>query len=221
MTALGWTRVSEVRIRISSGLRDGGWKGAMASAPDSEAATRELRERASSGDPAAFAELFGLHRQGVERLCRRMLDDASSAEDATSEVFLRARRSIANVDPQKPLGPWLRTVASNYCVDQLRRRNNERSLFSGADFLYDDLADPSPGVLTQITDLEQRRCVLDALDTLDAKYRLPLVLRFYQELDYDAMAEVLGVTRNQVGTLLFRAKKKLRQRLTEDPEVQR
>lgn len=188
-------------------------KGAMDAPPNDEVATREMLDRARSGDPGAFAALFTLHRAGIQRLCRRMLDDLASAEDATSEVFLRARRSLASYDPEMAFSPWLRGVASNYCLDQLRRRKTERALFSAMDLSNDNLADDAPGALSRITSLEERREVLDALDELPAKYRLPLVLRFYRELDYDAIAEVLGITRNQVGTLLFRAKKRLRQLL--------
>ena len=144
-----------------------------------------------------------------------MLDDPSLAEDATSEVFLRARRSLESYDAKRPFGPWLRRVAANYCVDQLRRRKTERGLFSAADLAAGDLADDAPDALRRITRNEEQRQVLDALDQLPAKYRLPLVLRFYQELDYDTIGEVLGVTRNQVGTLLFRAKKRLREQMME------
>ena len=111
--------------------------------------------------------------------------------------------------PDRPFEPWLRRVASNYCVDQLRRRNTERGLFSAVDLSDDNLADDAPDSLSRITQREERREVLDALDELPAKYRLPLVLRFYRDFDYDTIAEVLGVTRQQVGTLLFRASAKL------------
>ena len=205
------------RRGLSSGFRalGGRSKGAMEAPQQDEVASREMLDRARSGDPDAFAGLFALHREGIQRLCRRMLDDLASAEDATSEVFLRARRSLASYDSEMAFSPWLRRVASNYCLDQLRRRKVERGLFSAKDLSTDELADDSPGALLRLTSFEERREVLDALDELPAKYRLPLVLRFYRELDYDAIAEVLGVTRNQVGTLLFRAKKRLRQQLTD------
>jgi hypothetical protein len=67
----------------------------------------------------------------------------------------------------------------------------------------------TPDALQRIT--PTRSAVVRRLDG-SATYRLPLVLR-YQELDYDAIGEILGVTRNQVGTLLFRAKKRLRAEL--------
>ena len=187
--------------------------GAMTGPEPDEAAARSLLERARSGDAEAFAEIFALHRDAILRLCRRMLDDAASAEDAASEVFLRAQRSLDSYDPERPFAPWLRRLTSNYCIDQLRIRRTERGLFSAADFSGTDLADDAPDALQRIAQRQERRDVVDALDRLPATYRLPLVLRFYQELDYDAIAEILGVTRNQVGTLLFRAKKRLRAEL--------
>jgi len=196
---------------LSSKLRPAtGRRGAMTAAPEDELAVRRLVGRARSGDGQAFAEVFAIHRDAILRLCRRMLDDAASAEDAASEVFLRARASLDGYDPERPFGPWLRRLASNYCIDQLRIRRTERGLFSAADFSGAELADDAPDVLQRIARQQERREVVDALDELPATYRLPLVLRFYQELDYDAIAEILGVTRNQVGTLLFRAKKRLR-----------
>jgi len=187
----------------------------MREAGRDDATARELLVRAGAGDPEAFAELFALHRPGIVALCRRMLVDASAAEDAASEVFLRARRSLARYDAGRPFLPWLRSIAANHCIDQLRRRRTERGIFAAAE-RSDELADEAPDALARITRSQERETLLCAIDALPAKYRLPLVLRFYRDLDYDAIAETLGVSRNQVATLLFRAKKRLRARLTGD-----
>ena len=83
------------------------------------------------------------------------------------------------------------------------------------------LAHPGPSPLRQLAETEQRREVLSALDALPRKYRLPLVLRYFEELDYRAIAEILDIERPQVGTLLFRAKRQLRAALSDgqkDPE---
>ena len=61
----------------------------------------------------------------------------------------------------------------------------------------------------------RRRLVLGAIDTLSERYRAPLVLRYYVDLDYDTIAEMLGVTKNQVATLLFRGRRSLREKLVE------
>ena len=62
---------------------------------------------------------------------------------------------------------------------------------------------------------QERGALTRAIESLPLKYRLPLMLRYFSEYDYGAIAEALGVTRNQVGTLLFRAKRMLRVRLLE------
>jgi len=164
----------------------------------------------SPGGRETFADLFASHREDLRLLCRRMLDDEASVDDALSEVFLRAHRALPKYDPRKPFKPWIRTLAANHCIDQLRRRKTERGLFEPTDFATDFAADDAPGALLRITQKEERSEVIAALDVLPAKYRLPLVLRFYRDLDYEEIAAALGVTRSQVGTLLFRAKKKLR-----------
>jgi RNA polymerase sigma-70 factor (ECF subfamily) len=173
----------------------------------------------ASAPPAGpFDERFEAERGDLAGLCRRLLDEPAAAEDAVSEVYLRASRALSSYDSQQPFRPWLRAIASNYCIDQLRRQRTERKLFSSADLSEEGLADASPDVLHCLTRNEDRREVLAAIDSLPTKYRLPLVLRFYRDLDYGAIAELLDVTRNQVGSLLFRAKLQLRNRLTEGIE---
>jgi len=187
----------------------------MEAPQNDQVATRELLDRARAGDGDAFGALFRTHSADVTRLCVRMLDDPALAEDATSEVFLRARRALAGYAGEKSFRGWLRKIASNYCIDQLRRRRNERQIFSPTDLSSEGLSDGGVDVLRRLVRREERGAVLDALDELPVKYRLPLVLRFYRDLDYDTIAEILGVTRGQVGTLLFRAKQRLRERLQE------
>jgi RNA polymerase sigma-70 factor (ECF subfamily) len=110
------------------------------------------------------------------------------------------------------------SIASNHCIDQLRRRATEARLFDDGDFRTEALAAPGPSPLRQAMRAEARDSVVLAIESLPEKYRLPLVLRYFSDLDYQAMAGLLGVTRNQVGTLLFRAKRKLRDTLAEGGE---
>ena len=168
--------------------------------------------RSGSGD---FGELFRAYRGDVERVCRRMLGE-SAAQDAASEVFLRAQRAQSSYDQERPFRPWLLGIASHHCIDQLRRRARETRLFDAEDLGELDLAHPGPSPLRQLAESEQRREILDAIDSLPRKYRLPITLRYYEELDYAAIAELLCVERTQVGTLLFRAKQRLRAALSAD-----
>lgn len=189
---------------------------------DGERGSAESPGAASGGGGGSddFGELFRAYRRDVERVCRRMLGE-SGAQDAASEVFLRAQRALARYDSERPFRPWLLGIASHHCIDQLRRRARETRLFNPGDFDESDLAHPGPSPLRELAQSEQRREIMRAIDSLPRKYRLPIVLRYFEDLDYQAMAEILGVKRPQVGTLLFRAKRQLRSALSdrdEEPE---
>jgi RNA polymerase sigma-70 factor (ECF subfamily) len=173
-------------------------------------ATRSIVERALAGDAEAFAALFRAYDRDVHRVCRRMLGDSQAAEDAVSEVFLRAHRALARFRSDRPFRPWLIAIAGNYCIDQLRRRASEGRVFSASEPQESDLASPGPSPLGRLVQAEQRQALGQALEALPLRYRLPLLLRYFDDMDYDAIAESIGVTRNQVGTLLFRAKRLLR-----------
>jgi RNA polymerase sigma-70 factor (ECF subfamily) len=177
---------------------------------------RAVVERARRGDPQAFAELFERYQLDVSRVCRRMLGRGPAAEDAVGEVFLRARRGIETCDPARPFRPWLLSIAGHHCVDQLRRRATELRLFEERDFQDADLLHPGPSPLKQVLRAQEQAALLDAIDALEPRYRLPLVLRYFSDLDYAAIAETLGVSAGQVGTLLFRAKRRLRETLSRE-----
>ena len=203
-----------------------GWPGrasTAASEPGRRAGgTRVDAERLRPDDPRAADESFEAryrpHATEVARLCRRMLGSAVTSEDAAADVFLRARRGFESYDSDQPFRRWLLAVAGNHCIDQIRRRSREARLFDPRDLDAQDLVDTGPSPLRRALASERRSQLLEAIDGLPLKYRLPLVLRYFQDLDYQAIAEALDVTRSQVATLLFRAKRQLRQRLAEDEQ---
>ncbi len=186
-----------------------------------EADLKAVVARASSGDPQAFGRLYELFGRRVLALCRHMLGSREAAEDATSEVFLKLRRALTDMnayDSQKAFGPWLFSIAGNYCVDQLRRRGLENRLFAApapeeeTASLTGALPD-SP--LEQVLANESAEAVRAALDRLPGPYRTALALRYYSDLSYEQIAETMGLARNHVATLIFRAKKQLRATLAE------
>jgi RNA polymerase sigma-70 factor (ECF subfamily) len=182
-----------------------------------ELAARKSVERARGGDADAFSTLFQSYRSDVHRLCARLLASDSEADDATSEAFLRCHRALDSYDSGQPFRPWLLAIASHHCIDLLRRRSTEQRIFDPRDIDPEQLAIPSPTPLHQRLQAEVRQQIFDGLAALPDRYRAPLVLRYYADLDYDAIGEVLGVTRNQVATLLYRGKQRLRDALASDP----
>ncbi len=175
-----------------------------------EQATRAIIERARAGDGEAFAALFREYDRDVRRVCRRMLGDSQSTEDAVSEVFLRSHRALEGFKSDRPFRPWLIAIAGHYCIDQLRRRTSEARVFSESEPQESDLEAPEPSPLGRLVAAEQRQALGRAIESLPLRYRLPLLLRYFDDMDYETIAKSIGVTRSQVGTLLFRAKRLLR-----------
>src|ERR1700740_1023107 len=85
-------------------------------------------QRARGDDVEALGEIYRRYVRRVFGLCRYMLNSRESAEDATSEVFLKLQRSIESYDGSIPFPQWLLRVAGNQCIDVLRRRNRGRQV---------------------------------------------------------------------------------------------
>ena len=157
--------------------------------------------------------IYNTHYRRVLNLCRYLLNSPDRAEDAAHEAFLRAHARLDSYNPAYPLSTWLLKIASNYCIDLLRRKTAEKRIF---DPDPGDSYDPPAGgssPLGEILAAERGRDVRKALGSLTEKYRVPLVLAYYNELNHEEISAILGVERSQVAVLIFRGKEYLRERL--------
>ena len=162
---------------------------------------------------ADFAEHYRNNYRRVLGLCRRLLGRVYLAEDAAQEVFLRAHRALASYDPTRPFEGWILTIASNYCIDVVRRRRKEAQLFgTEGDERIAAEADDSD-VLGDLLAQERATELNAAIAELPERYRLPLVLAYYRDASYDEVAAALGITRTHAGALICRAKQALRRGL--------
>lgn len=166
--------------------------------------------RAREGDADAFGELYHQFYPRVLGLCRHLLGSREAAEDATGEVFIRVQRAMKTFDSALPFPRWLLSIASHHCIDQLRRRRVEQRLFDPTEVETHDPASLSASPLQDLVAAERRDAVRSGVEALPERYRMPLVLRYYSEMSYDQIAGALGLNRNHVATLIFRAKQELR-----------
>ena len=172
-------------------------------------------ERARCQDSEALAEIYHRYVRRIFGLCRYMLNSREGAEDATSEVFLKLQRSIASYDGSIPFLRWLLRVGGNHCIDALRRQQRGQKVFTemedGATVI--DAASSEPSPLSAVISTQERAQVRDTITRLPENYRVALILRYYGELSYDEIAQEMGLERNYVAALIFRAKQELRRRL--------
>jgi len=163
---------------------------------------------------ADLAEIYREFARPVYGLCLQMLGSKEAAQDAAGEVFARLPRALGSYDTTLPMANWLYRVASNYCLDLLRMRRREERYLADEPVEALPVASPEPSPLANLEDAEQRKALRSAIAGLPDKHRVPLVLHYFNGLDYDAIGREMGLKRGHVGTLLFRARQELRRVLS-------
>lgn len=161
-----------------------------------------LLPRVAGGDERAFTVLVGRYEKRFFGVGVRILGNERDAEDAVQIAFLRIFRTATSYEPTGSARTWLYRVVTNVCLDQWRKRSRERfAASSGAD----DTAAPGEGVSAAV-----RMDVRHALSSLSPEARAVVVLRFSEDLPYQEIARIRGVSVNTIKTQLARAKRALR-----------
>jgi RNA polymerase sigma-70 factor, ECF subfamily len=170
-----------------------------------------LIEAIAQGDHQAFERLVRQHQNALYHFVCRTLGDRSAAEDIIQEVFLRVYRAAPRFDPRARVSTWIFKIAYNLSMNELKRRNRARELATDAAGFTGRCVVDAAAASRSRHELEQELAV--ALDHLSADQRAALLLRVNQELSYREIGEVLGVSVKSVESLLFRARRRLKQSL--------
>lgn len=165
-----------------------------------------VRTDVTADADALVAELFTSEGASLVRLARLFVDDRNAAEDLVQEAFIRLARNTHRIEDRAKAPAYLRSIVLN-----LARDHNRRGLVSLRHHLPFDEMRASAEDEIVLSDDRQR--ILDALRDLPLRQRSCLVLRYYEELGIDDIAEVLGISRNSVKTHLSRGLAAMEQRL--------
>jgi RNA polymerase sigma-70 factor (ECF subfamily) len=168
--------------------------------------------RARQGDAAAFEAIYQRYERRIYSFIYRMMGNAEDASDLTQDTFVKAYLALPRTTPDLNVSAWLHRIASNACLDVLRRRRLVQWLpwevFDTNPALEPAAPDdPAGNDLRRETEQEVQRI----LTLLSPKHRTALVLKEYQGLSCDEIAEVMGTSRSAVKSLLFRAREEFRQ----------
>lgn len=164
--------------------------------------------RAKTGDRAAFSQLVDAYRRPVYNLAYRMLGNAVEAEDAAQETFVRMYTKLDSYQPDRKLSSWVLAIASHYCIDRLRRRRGEWVSLDDEPIAA-VLPSREQGPEERSVRRETRDEVQQWVSGLAAPYRVPLILRYWYDLSYVEIAEVMGLTVQAVKSRLHRARLQL------------
>ncbi len=162
---------------------------------------------------SSYGRVFGL--------CLRLLGGTVLAEDAAQDAFVRAYRALDRYDPAQPFVAWVIGIARNHCIDLLRRRRHGELRFGDEAAELAAAESESTEGIDALMITERGAKVRAAIAALPEKYRLPILLAYYDDASYDEIAEALGLSRNHVGVLLLRGKQALRKALAPSEEESR
>jgi RNA polymerase sigma-70 factor (ECF subfamily) len=184
------------------------------------AADLDAVRRCLAGESAAFGEIVARWQDRIHAAVYRMTGSAEDAKDLAQETFVRAWSSLRSFQGGAAFGTWLHSIALNQVRSEMRKRAAQKrgapvSLDRPADEAGHgiDPPDPSPGGEEAAATKEHVRLLQRAVQELEPEFREVIVLREFQDLSYEEIADVTGAPVGTVRSRLFRAREELRRRL--------
>lgn len=178
----------------------------------SDKAKHDLKviDRALNGDSRAYTELLNRYRDSVYYVMLRMISNPSDAEDLTIEAFGKAFHNLAKYVPSHAFSTWLFRIATNNCIDFMRRKSQSPRPFDHDEGEEDeveatvasDMIAPDELMINRETAASLNRIV----KTLKPRYRRLIELRYFEDYSYEEIATELSLPIGTVKARLFRAK---------------
>ena len=168
---------------------------------------------AQRGDRTAADALLRAHYDTIYAVCRRMLGQDADAQDATQDALIAVVRGLPRFDGRSTVRTWIYRITMNICLDELRRRRRRPEP-------NHDLVERRVATLHDPSEAVDARLTLDALlALLPSEFRAAVVLRDIADLDYAAIAEVLGIPDGTVRSRISRGRLHLSRAVAREPDL--
>jgi RNA polymerase sigma-70 factor (ECF subfamily) len=173
--------------------------------------------RARAGDQAAFGRLVERYERSVYRTVYRMLRDRDEAAELTQEAMVRAWENLSRFRGDSPFAGWLSRIAIYLALNRLREKKRYVRPEDAArhDAVIDQTPAAGPSPLNELLLREAKEALRQALAELPDEFRVPLVLRLYEDFSYEQIAEALDIPIGTVMSRLYRARERLARRVRE------
>jgi len=174
----------------------------------------QLVKASQQGDQDAFALLVQRHQRRVFTMGFRMLQDYEEASEITQKTFVAAWQGLPSFRGEARFPTWLYRIAYNRCLRQLELRKREKALQATiqAEQMLEGVGNEKQAADTRERH-DRQAIVRETLDTLPNNYRIVLILRHFQDMTYEEMADILTMPIGTIKTHLFRARNLLKERL--------
>lgn len=172
-----------------------------------------VRRAVDHGDQKAYAELMGRYRDSIYFMLLKMINNKDDAEDLTIEAFGKAFNRLQQYTPNYAFSTWLFKIASNNCIDWIRKQKKKRMVSIDKPIGTDDGDEVTMELRghgldpAEETIREQKNAIMrEVVDKLKPRYRTLVELRYYKEYSYEEIAEELDLPLGTVKAQLFRAR---------------
>lgn len=172
---------------------------------------QQIIKRVLAGDKQAYAHIINAYKNPLYATIVRMTGNAQIAQDLVQEAFIKIYEQLAKYDGKGPFKSWLYRVATNYCIDEFRKKSYQMKT---EELQEGTLQEPVHPEVIYIKN-EQSRQLEHLLSKLPEKERAILLMRYSNELSYEEIAQLLQTTVSDVRNKLHRVKKKLRRQVKE------
>jgi RNA polymerase sigma factor (sigma-70 family) len=169
-----------------------------------------LVEMAREGNEKAFAGLMNRYRDSIYFMLLKMVNNSSDAEDLTIEAFGKAFHNLESFTPEFAFSTWLFKIATNNCIDFIRKKQTSPAAI---DQLDDDLDNLTVNIQSDLPDPEEAlindqkiKVLRDIVNQLKPRYRQLIELRYFKEYSYEEIASELNLPIGTVKAQLYRAK---------------
>jgi RNA polymerase sigma-70 factor (ECF subfamily) len=176
-----------------------------------------LMAKVARGDENAFAEIVGKHQHAVLGTVAKMTNQSSDTEDIAQQVFIRLWKSAERYKPTAKFTTFLFTITRNLVFNATRKKSGKNEYSFDAlegkwsQSIEDKSSESRPDKSVEQTEL--RQIIDQAISSLPEKQRLAVILRRYERMPYEEIAETLGISVPAVKSQLFRARTALRDSL--------
>jgi len=179
---------------------------------------RRLIDLALQGNEKAYEDLLTKYRNLVFSIMFKMVRNTQEAEDLTQEAFMKAFGSLETFNEEFAFSTWLMKIASNNCIDFLRRRKlRTYSIHEPIQYKDErieiDIPDQEPSPERSLIQSERKRMIEDAINELPDRYRYVIILRHREDKSYEEISEILNLPLGTVKAQIFRAREILNRKL--------
>jgi RNA polymerase sigma-70 factor (ECF subfamily) len=176
---------------------------------------KSIIQRCKKNDKDAFAQLFKFYQNYLFKLCFSYVQSEQIALELMQEIYIKLYKNINQFDDKYPFHPWIRRVAVNTCINEKRKNTLTcLPLDNGEDALsLEEQLASTEDTQQEVESNEMKLIIKKHIDSLPEKQRMVVILRYYEDLSYEEISELMKIPLGTVKTDLYRAKNALKDRL--------